>query len=70
MYAKLFYKVVINLVIFSLCTLCTLGLFGCSSYNGLHTVINDIKPSANFRFIDFHLSGDTLIYYRVRYPHR
>lgn len=70
MYAKLFYKVVINLVIFSLCALCSLGLFGCSGSNNLHSVLNEIRPSTNYRFIDFHLSGDTLIYYRVRLPYR
>ena len=59
-------RTLVNLVIFSLCTLLTLGICGCNSSYNLHNFVDDLKPSTHFKLVDIHLSGDTLSYYRIR----
>lgn len=58
----------VHLALIALCALCTLGLLGCNNPNYLHNFVDDVRPSAYFKSVDIHLSGDTLSYYRIRLP--
>lgn len=56
------------LALISLCIVCSLGLFGCNNTYSLHNFVDDVRPSAYFKSVDLHLSGDTLSYFRIRLP--
>lgn len=68
MYVSKVIKSIVNLAILAMAALCTAFLCSCDSPNSVSNLIDNVRPSAHFRVVDFHLHGDTLMYYRVRYP--
>ena len=68
MYASKIIKSIINMAFLALAALFTSFLCGCNNSNTVSNLVDNIRPSAHFRVVDFHLSGDTVTYYRVRYP--
>lgn len=60
-------KTIINLAIFALCLVCSVGLFGCDSVNSLSDFTDNLRPSAHFSTLELRMHGDTLYYYRVRH---
>lgn len=67
---KKIYRTFVHLAIFALCVICTVSLFSCNNTNSLHNFIDDVRPSSHFSTVDFHLSGDTISYYRIRLPQK
>ena len=61
-------KTIINLALFAVCAVCTACLFGCDSVNRLSDFADNVRPSAHFSTLELRLHGDTLYYYRIRYP--
>ena len=68
MYASKIIKSIINMAFIALAALFTSFLCSCDSTHSVSNFIDNIRPSAHFRVVDFHLSGDTVKYYQVRYP--
>lgn len=68
MYASKVIKAISNMALLAMAALCTAFLCGCDSSNTMSNLIDNIRPSAHFRVVDFRVHGDTLTYYRVRYP--
>ena len=68
MYASKIIKTALNMAFIALAALCTAFLCSCDSSNTVSDFIDNLRPSAHFRVVDFHLSGDTVTYYQVRYP--
>ena len=68
MYASKIFKSIVNLAFLAMAALCTAFLCGCNNSNTVSNLVDNIRPSAHFQVVDFHLSGDTVTYYRVRYP--
>ena len=68
MYASKVIKSIINMAVLAMAAVCTAFLCGCDHSDSLSNFIDNVRPSAHFRVVDFHLEGDTLKYYQVRYP--
>ena len=66
MYASKVIKSIINLAFLAMAALCTAFLCSCHSTNSVSNLIDNVRPSAHFQVVDFHLSGDTVSYYRIR----
>lgn len=68
MYASKIIKSIANMALIALAALFTSFLCCCDHSDSVSNLIDNVRPSAHFRVVDFHLSGDTVKYYRVRYP--
>lgn len=68
MYVSKVIKSIVNLALFAMAALCSAYLCSCDRANSVSHIIDNVRPSAHFRVVDFRLHGDTLTYYRVRYP--
>lgn len=68
MYASKVIKSIVNLAFLAMAALCTAFLCSCDSSHTVSNLIDNVRPSAHFRVVDFHLHGDTVTYYRIRYP--
>ena len=68
MYASKIIKTVLNMAFVAMAALLTAFLCSCDHSNTVSNLVDNIRPSAHFRVVDFHLSGDTVTYYRIRYP--
>lgn len=67
MYVSKVIKAIINVAFLAMATLCTAFLCSCDSSHSLSHLVDNVRPSAHFRVVDFHLHGDTVTYYRIRY---
>lgn len=56
------------MAIFAVAALFTSILFSCDHSDTVSHFLDNVRPSAHFRVVDFHISGDTVKYYQVRYP--
>lgn len=68
MYVQKIIRGIVNMAILAMAALCSAYLCSCDSTNSVSNLIDNVRPSAHFRVVDFHLSGDTVSYYRIRYP--
>ena len=68
MYASKVIKSIINMAVLAMAAVCTAFLCSCDHSNTVSNLVDNIRPSAHFRVVDFHLQGDTVSYYRIRYP--
>ena len=68
MYVQKIIRGIINLILLAMAALCTTFICSCDNSHTMSNLIDNVRPSAHFRVVDFHLRGDTLTYYRERYP--